>query len=354
MGIYHLSKQELYGRVGHMNQIAGAKRYTLKEGKKNQTDAVDMWNGLGLFLTILCDRTSDIASLTYQGKSLCWLSNLGFSSPSYKAQGDFEWNNNFSGGMFATCGMNTAGLPCTDHEEHLELHGPVSNLPSEEIGYRTYWDGEDYYMEYTGKTCQSRPFGENLCLTRKITVKMGENVVHVHDYVENLGFKRVPFMMIYHMNFGYPILDEGSRLYLTYKERFPTSELARQSEDEIGVITGPDCEYQPRAYNHTVLPDEEGYAYASILNRRIGLGATVKFDARALDHFNLWKCLQKGSYVVGLEPSNCRTWGRDRERQSHNLVYLEPFENRDLYFQIQIHDGQEEIEQAAGRYGKAL
>lgn len=354
MSIYQLSKQELSARVGHMAQIAGIKRYTMKEGKKGGTDAVDMWNGRGLYLTVVCDRASDIASLTYQGKSLCWLSNLGISSPAYRTKGDFEWNNNFSGGMFATCGLNTAGLPSLDDGEHLELHGPVSNLPSEEIGYRTYWEGDDYFMEYEGRTYQSRPFGENLCLTRTITLKMGENVVRVRDRVENLGFKRIPFMVIYHMNFGYPLLDTGSSLYLNYEERFPTSSLAADSVGEIGRITEPDEGYAARAYNHIVRPDGDGYGCASILNPELGLGATVKFDTGELDHFNLWKCLQKSSYVVGMEPCNCRTWGRDKERENRHLTFLEPFETRELYFEIQIHDGAEEIERAAGRYTEAL
>lgn len=350
----HLSKKEFLERVGHMNQIAGMKRYVLQEGKKEHVKAVDIWNGLGLAFTIVCDRASDIASMTYKGQSLCWLSNLNTASPLYKIPGDFAWNNNFSGGMFATCGLNTAGLPCSDQGEELELHGPVSNLPSEEIGCRTFWEGNDYFITYTAKIPQARPFGENICLTRTITVKMGENIVRVHDRVENLGFERVPVMIIYHMNFGYPLLDEGTKLYLNYKERFPTSQWAAESEEQIGIISGPDCGYRARAYNHTVCPDTEGFGYASIVNEKLGLGVTIKFDAAGLDKFNLWKCLQKGAYVVGLEPCNCRTWGRIREQKEHNLTYLEPFEEKELYFELQIHDGEEEIAKAVRCYDGPL
>ena len=350
----HLSKKEIFERVGHMNQIAGAKRYVMQEGKKDNVRAVDIWNGSGLDFTVICDRASDISSMTYKGISLCWLSNLSIASPLYKTQGEFAWNNNFSGGMFATCGINTAGLPCSDQGEHLELHGPLSNLPSEEISCNTYWDGDDYFITYSAKVPQARPFGENVCLNRTITVKMGENVVRVHDRVENLGFKPIPFMIIYHMNFGYPLLDENTKLYLTYKECFPTSQQAQKKEREIGIITKPDPAYQACAYNHTVYSDENGFAYASIVNERLQLGATVKFDTEGLDQFNLWKCLQQSNYVVGLEPCNCRTWGRNREREEHNLVYLEPFEKKDLYFEIQIHDGQKEIGEALKRYSGPL
>lgn len=349
-----MTKRELYERVGRMEQIAGFKRYVLKEGKKDGVNAVDLWNGTGVYLTILSDRASDISTLTYQGKSLCWLSGVGVSAPEFLHKGDFEWDRNFGGGMMATCGLTTAGLPSVDAGEVLTLHGEISNTPSEEVNCRTYWRGDDYFLEYSAKTRQVRPYGEDLCLIRTITVKMGENVIRVKDTVENLGFKETPLMMIYHLNFGYPLLDEGARLYLTRDECFPTSAWAEESLPQIGQITAPDDGYKARAYNHTVKPQADGFGYASIINEKLGLGATVKFAADNLNKFNLWKCLQKRNYVVGLEPCNCRTWGRDKAREHHDLVFLAPLESRDFYFEIQIHDGAEELEAARCRYPGSL
>lgn len=349
-----MTKQEIYERVGRMEQIAGMKRYTLKEGKQDGVNAVDFWNGSGLYMTILEDRASDISSLTFCGRSLCWLSGVGVSAPEFLHKGDFEWDRNFGGGMMATCGLTTAGLPSVDDGEVLTLHGEISNTPSEEINCRTYWEGNDYYLEYSAKTHQVRPYGENLCLTRQIKVKRGENVIRVRDVVENLGFKETPLMMIYHLNFGYPLLDEGAKLYLTRGECFPTSPWAESSLDQLGVITAPDDNYKARAYNHTVVADEEGFAYASLLNDKIGLGATVKFAADNLNKFNLWKCLQKRNYVVGLEPCNCRTWGRNKAREHHDLVFLEPMESKEFTFEIQIHDGPEELAEARKHYQGCL
>lgn len=349
-----MTKSEIYERVGRMEQIAGLKRYTLKEGKQDGVNAVDMWNGSGLYMTILSDRASDISALTYQGKSLCWLSGVGVSAPEFLHKGDFEWDRNFGGGMMATCGLTTAGLPSVDEGEVLTLHGEISNTPSEEVNCYTWWEGNDYFLQYSAKTHQVRPYGENLCLTRQITVRMGENVIRVKDTVENLGFKETPLMMIYHLNFGYPLLDEGAQLYLTRGECFPTSAWAEESKDQIGVVSAPDDSYKARAYNHNVVADEDGYAYASLLNSRIGLGATVKFDASSLNKFNLWKCLQKRNYVVGLEPCNCRTWGRDKARENHDLVFLQPMESKEFYFEIQIHDGGQELEIARLRYPASL
>lgn len=349
-----LTKEEVYARIGRMEQIAGMKRYTLKEGRRDDVNAVDLWNGSGLYMTVVSDRASDISSLSFRGQSLCWLSGVGISAPEFMHMGDFEWDRNFGGGMMATCGLTTAGLPSVDQGEVLYLHGEISNTPSEEVNCSSFWEGEDYILEYRAKTCQVRPYGENLCLTRQIRVKMGENIVRVSDTVENLGFKETPLMLIYHLNFGYPLLDEGTKLYLTGDACFPTSPWAEASIGQMGEVTAPDDGYKARAYNHTVVSDEEGFAYASILNEEIGLGATVKFAADNLNKFNLWKCLQKRNYVVGLEPCNCRTWGRDKARENQDLVFLKPMESKNFYFEIQIHSGEEELNAARARYPRSL
>lgn len=130
--------------------------------------------------------------------------------------------------------------------------------------------------------------------------------------------RRHAAMLIYHMNFGYPLLDEGAKLYLTYQDRFSTSDLASQTVDQIGRVTPPDNGYRARAYNHTVRADAEGYAYASLLNEELQLGATVKFRADTLDKFNLEMPAQAGLRhrpgtlqlpdVGADKPGNTATW----------------------------------------------
>lgn len=235
-----LSKQEILERVGTMAQLAGIRPYVLREGRKNGVSAADLWNGSGLSMTVLSDRASDIYSVTYQGRSLCWLSGVGASGPWFAHNGPFEWDKNFGGGMLATCGLTTAGLPSADAGETLNLHGDIANLPAEEVNCRTFWEGDDYWLEYSSRTYQAKPYAENLCLTRQIRMRMGDNTIYLHDRVENLGFSATPLMLIYHMNFGYPLLDEGAKLYLTYQDRFPTSDLASQTVDQIGRVTPPD------------------------------------------------------------------------------------------------------------------
>ena len=60
-------------------------------------------------------------------------------------------------------------------------------------------------------------FGEDLQLIRRIEAKIGESTFTIKDRVVNHGFYRTPHMLLYHINIGYPVLDEGSKFLAPIK-----------------------------------------------------------------------------------------------------------------------------------------
>ena len=46
---------------------------------------------------------------------------------------------------------------------------------------------------------------------RRIEADLGGNAIRIRDRVVNEGFYPTPHMLCYHLNVGYPVLDEGSR-----------------------------------------------------------------------------------------------------------------------------------------------
>jgi len=53
---------------------------------------------------------------------------------------------------------------------------------------------------------------ENLTLKQEISAVLGRNALYITDLIENEGFTARPLMILYPMNIGYSLLDEGSRL----------------------------------------------------------------------------------------------------------------------------------------------
>src|SRR3546814_8938308 len=65
-------------------------------------------------------------------------------------------------------------------------------------------------LSITGVMRETRPFGPCLELRRTISGTLGRAVIRVHDRVTNRGNTSVPHMLLYHCNFGWPLVDEGT------------------------------------------------------------------------------------------------------------------------------------------------
>ena len=63
-----------------------------------------------------------------------------------------------------------------------------------------------------GEVLQAAVFGEHLVLRRRIEARVGESRLTVRDEVENVGWDRTPHMFLYHVNVGFPVVDEGSEV----------------------------------------------------------------------------------------------------------------------------------------------
>ena len=67
-------------------------------------------------------------------------------------------------------------------------------------------------MSITGITKQTQIFGPSLELRRTISGTLGKPVIRIHDEVRNLANTAAPLMILYHFNFGWPLVDEGTNL----------------------------------------------------------------------------------------------------------------------------------------------
>jgi hypothetical protein len=329
-----------------MNQLAGYKRYTFSEGRAKGTEAVDIDNGNGLKFTVLLDKCLDIAGCSFNGINLSYMTSNGIVAPQFYDSHGTEWLRSFVGGLLSTCGVTYCGAPCEDDGEQLGLHGRISNCPADNICCDAYWEEDEYVIKIRGRSYETRLHGETLELRREIKVYTGENKIYVSDEIENKGYKPNPIMMIYHVNFGFPLYDEGCEIFIDSVECLPNDKEAKKMLEQRFTATKPQHGVLENVYfNH--MNKERGYGLATLINRKLdsnGLGMYVKFDLEELPYLNQWKMVAEGHYVLGLEPANCKSLGRANERTEGRLVYIEPgeikcfnvelgiIENADLFF----------------------
>ncbi len=337
------SKKELARRIGNLSQIGGTRMYELSDGPEKGVRAVDFRTGTGFEFTVLPDRGLDISTASYRGMSLAWRSPAGEVAPTFYEPQGLGWLRTFHGGLLTTCGLAHVGGPCEDGGESLGLHGRYSTIPARNVCVDSYWRDDEYFMWVKGVVKEAVLFGENLALTRKVSAKMGESRLTIEDLVENTGFEKSPFLILYHINAGFPLVDAGTRLVASSLSATARDEEAEKDKEDYDLMSEPAAGYREKVYFHEMKADSEGYAYTALVNEARSLGLYVKYRKETLPHLVQWKMMGEGAYVVGMEPSNNRLRGRPAEREAGTLVELEPEERVSMFLEIGVLSGQREI-----------
>ena len=132
------------------------------------------------------------------------------------------------------------------------------------------------------------------------------------------------------MNTGFPLLDADSELLVASRAVEPYDEISRSRFGEVTRFQTPEAGFPNLDYLHTMEPDQDGWAWAAMVNRSLsgGLGLSVGFAAGTLPYLNEWKMLSEVDYVVGVEPVNTIILNRAELRRQGRLPRLEPGETR--------------------------
>ncbi|SMB90905.1 protein of unknown function [Thermanaeromonas toyohensis ToBE] len=330
---------------GSIKQLAGITRFIYAEGKAAGLEAAEVRTGAGFRFVVLLGRGMDIGLAEYKGIPLAFYSPVGEAHPKYYEPSGLGWLRNFGGGLLVTCGLTQVGTPCEDYGEELGLHGRISNIPAEEVGTGGYWEGEKYVICVQGKVREaSAVFGPHLVLKRRIWTYLGEKRLFLEDVVVNEGFTPVPHMLLYHINIGFPVLDEGSELLAPSRRLEPRDEVAAKDLANYRTYQGPTPGFPDTVFYHDLEVDQEGWTQAALVNPRLNMGVYVRYEKKNLPNFIQWKFTNEGNYVAGLEPANCRVEGRVRERERGTLVVLLPGEERCYRLEIGVLASKEEIE----------
>ena len=333
-------------RVGDISQIGGVRQYRLDGGMGDTVPAVDLDTGSGLRFTVLPSRGLDISGAWYRGTPLAYRTPTGdVHGGRYEPEGQ-EWIRTTVLGLLVTGGLTNAGDPVNDENGAEGLHGRVSNLAASNVWADGAWDGDDYHMWIRGRVRQAILYGENLELVRRIETSLGSKAIEIHDEVTNLGHRSQHMMILYHMNPGHPLLDEGARFHVNSTTHQFHDEYPGANPEGWEIYKGPSPDWQVQVIFHDVKAESDGTVRAAFVNRGLGdgLGLGFTWNKRQLPILNHWKNTTPGDYVTGIEPGNCTVAGRTRNRADGRLRILEPGETQCFDVRIEVLDGADEID----------
>ncbi len=339
------TRRELEARVGRLEQIGGIRRFKLIEGAEAEVEQIQVRTGAGLSYYVSPTRCLDISLTEFGGVPISWQSPNGDVHPAYYDPSGLEWLRTAVGGLLMTCGLRQVGSPSEDQGELLGLHGRIHHTPARQVAAQGFWIGDEYEMVISGIVEETRIFGEFLRLTRQIRSRLGENFILIHDKVENLGFEPSPLMLLYHFNFGFPLMSEQTKIVFPSRKVVP-----REVETPLEGYhqwQAPTSGYRERVYYHEDLvhdPNHKGWATAVIENPKFplsdggdcDLSVRLSWATENLPRLVQWKMPGAGVHVLGIEPANCYVGGRAKERERGTLVSLEPGQSLNYELKLEI------------------
>ncbi|WP_425396026.1 DUF4432 family protein [Aeoliella sp.] len=315
--------------------------------------------GAGLRFTLALDRGGDVVEASYNQLNLAYLTPNDYKPPSHAYHQELEWLRGWPGGLVTTGGPELMGAPRTDGEDVTSLHGRFSSTPAAvlEVVNPDPQQGR-LDMRIVMLIRDTRMFGPNLEVRREVRCRLGEPWFAIADEVTNRGDERSRHALLYHVNFGYPLLDEGARFIYQgsgtlhdFRAEHATSTPIEQSK----LVAAPHesyCAAREQLVIAEPVSDPEGNIHIGILNEQRQLGVSLNYSADALPRLGNWLHFgPRGSYVAALEPFFGSILGPDNDSHPSITAYLEPGESKRYEVEYRICATEAELRALAAQDG---
>jgi hypothetical protein len=355
-----MTRRALAQRAGRFEQVAGVRLITLGDGAERGVRVLEFRTGTGYEFDVIVDRAMDVGRCEFRGRPLAWLAAPGIVGPWYAEPMGLGWFRAWGGGMLVTCGLDHILLGGVDdasqfHQdvrptEEYGLHGRMGFAPARLTGYGERWEGDECYLWAEGTVRQAAVFGETLELRRRIEAKVGESRFTVDDEVVNAGFDPATHMYLYHVNVGWPVVDDGAEYLIPADDGIPVAEYPTRAYRRL---TGPTAGAREECYEHDVAAEPDETVPVAVINRERALGVYQVYHRDQFPFHTMWRMLGQGAYAVAMEPTTNRDAGRFDARERGELAFLAPGEERHYDLEVGVLDGLDEIDAFANRVDRA-
>jgi len=337
------------GKISNPAQLGGIETSVIDNGAGRGTRIAWINTGSGLRFKVVIDRAMDIADAFHNHHSLTWISHSGVTSSQPFSDHGLNWLRTFGGGLLTTCGLTHVGGPESDANGERGLHGFISNIPAEiESIVQPDLSRGRMEMSITGRMLETKVFGPTLELRRTISATLGNPSIRIHDEIVNRANTPSPHMILYHLNFGWPLVDEGTDILWNGEWKSPKgkSDKIFREGNSFRTCPAPMDEHEGTGEEVAFIDpvaDTNGMCRCGLHNSRLGLAVSIRFQKSALPCLTNWQHWGKGEYVTGLEPGTHPPIGQARARDEGSLIQLAPGERRSYDLEIEVQHDEEGI-----------
>ncbi len=256
--------------------------------------------------------------------------------------------------LLCRCGLVSNGSPEFNSQGALvyPLHGRIANLPASDISIEA--DRDKGELRVSAKVDEARLFSHHLQLTSTLVIRPGKHGFRIVDCVANLSGRPAEMELLYHINFGPPLLEEGAKLIAPAKKIVPWTAKFGESIDKWDVYGAPGVAPIEQAFFFELLADADGQTQTLLRNAAGSKGVVLRFNKHQLPRFIVWKhtaALPDG-YVTGLEPATNFPNVRSFEKDHGRVKELAPGETAQFEIEFDIYNNPSAVSQAKDAIGQ--
>jgi len=312
--------------VGGTGADWSVKKQVLHGGRSEGVEVIEIDNGRFRF-TVIPTRGMGIWKGWIGEAMLGWRSPVsGPVHPQFVPVSEpsgLGWLDGFDE-LFVRCGLESNGAPEFDENHVLKypLHGRIANLPAHRVDVTVDTDRGE--ISVTGQVDESRFHFQKIRLTATVTTRLKEPGFRIDDEMKNLSASPAEIQMLYHVNFGIPLLDGGAKLVLPAKTVVPRNAHAATGIDGWDAYQAEQPDFEEQVYLFDLLSDDDGNTQTLLKNSHATEGASLYFNTRQLPCFTQWKNTTSiaDGYVTGIEPGTNYPNPRTFEGQQDRTVKL--------------------------------
>ncbi len=331
---------------------------TLQGGRQQGVELITIDNG-EMQIVIIPTRGLNVLEVRRGEMRLGWNSPVKEvvhpNSINLASRGGLGWLEGFNE-FLVRCGLEYAGHPGRDvfidntggeAQMDLSLHGRIGNIPASEVEVLVDRN-PPHRIRVRGSVHERQFYGPQLQLVAEVSTIPGSTEFQIADEVINHGADAQEFEMIYHSNYGRPLLEAGATVHVPAKTVTPMNARAAEGIDDYATYLAPTAGYSEQVYLIEPYANDQLETIALLQSANGERGTSIRWSVSELPLFTLWKntAAEAAGYVTGLEPGTNFPFNRMVERQAGRLKKIPPNQSRQFSLTYAIHGTASEVADA--------
>ncbi|MBS0969367.1 aldose 1-epimerase family protein [Nissabacter archeti] len=300
----------------------------LHGGKQEGSKVLTLTSENGLTITLSPTRGMDLLHVNGHGVRLGWDSPVDeVVNPAYinlESRNGLGWLEGFNE-MMVRCGFEWTGHPVTKDGMIYTLHGKAGNTPASKVEVIVD-DQAPHEIRIRGLLKETTFKKAKLETWTELRYVPGADSFTLHDVLTNKADYPHDYQIIYHSNFGMPILEKDARFLAPLKSVSPFNDYAKKGLADWNLYGAPTKDFDEMVFNLVPKADSNSKTVAAVVNSKGDKGAAIEFDTRQLPLLTMWKNTdtQKQGYVTGIEPGTNYAYPVTIEKEQGRVKQLQP------------------------------